>query len=128
MCSSDLTMQAAMLLGRNSCGYEIDPKFEDVIREGIDELDIDMCNNHIKNRFEAHIEFIENRKASGKEIKHFNETLNCEVMTTQEKEIEFNYLESIKEDNDTGTYTVSYEDHSDLTTLPFMQPFFKKAK
>ena len=122
------TMQAAMLLGRNSCGYEIDPKFEDVIREGIDELDIDMCNNLIKNRFDAHKEFIENRKASGKEIKHFNETLNCEVMTSQEKEIEFNYLESINEDKETGAYTVGYEDYSDLTNLPFMQTFFKKAK
>lgn len=122
------TMQAAMLLGRNSCGYEIDPKFESVIRDGIDELDIDMCNNLIKNRFDAHKEFIAKRKSEGKEIKHFNETLNCEVMTSQEKEIELNYLESIDEDNVTGKYTVTYENHSDLTDLPFMRTFFKKAK
>ena len=120
------TMKAAMLLGRNSCGYEIDPKFEIIIREGIDELDIDMCNNLIKSRFDAHKEFIANRKSSGKEIKHFNETLNCEVMTSQEKEL--NYLESISEDKNTGTYKVVYENHSDLTTLPFTHTFFKKAK
>ena len=122
------TMKAAMLLGRNSCGYEIDPKFEIIIREGIDELDIDMCNNLIKSRFDAHKEFIANRKSSGKEIKHFNESLNCEVMTSQEKELELNYLESISEDKNTGTYKVVYENHSDLTTLPFTHTFFKKAK
>ncbi len=122
------TMQAAMLLGRNSCGYEIDPKFESVIRDGIGELDIDMCNNLIKNRFDTHKEFIAKRKSEGKEIKHFNDTLNCEVMTSQEKEIELNYLEGIDEDNVTGKYTVTYENHSDLTVLPFMRTFFKKAK
>ena len=122
------TMQAAMLLGRNSCGYEIDSKFENIIREGIDKLDIDMCNNLIKSRFDAHKNFIANRKSSGKEIKHFNETLNCEVMTSQEKEIELNYLESISEDKGTGKYKVMYESHSDLTTLPFSYTIFKKAK
>ncbi len=122
------TMQAAMLLGRNSCGYEIDSDFEAVIREGIDGLDIDMCNNLIKGRFDAHKEFVANRKASGKEIKHFNKTLNCEVMTSQEKEIELNYLESISEDRGTGVYKVVYEDSSDLTAIPFTRSFFKEAK
>lgn len=113
------TMQAAVLLGRNSCGYEIDPNFEAIIREGIDSLELNLCNNLIKQRFDAHREFIENRRASGKEVKHFNNTLNCEVMTNQEKEIELNYLESILLDQETGKYVVTYEAHSDLNELPF---------
>ena len=77
---------------------------------------------------DAHKEFIANRKASGKEIKHFNDTLNYAVMTSQEKEIELNYLEDIKLEKETGKYIVSYEEHSDLTQLPLKDTFFKAAK
>lgn len=122
------TMQAAVLLGRNSHGYEIDPNFEAIIRKGIDSLELDLCNNLIKQRFDAHKEFIVNRRASGKEVKHFNDTLNCEVMTNQEKEIELNYLESILLDQETGKYVVTYEDHSNLNELPFKDTFFKVAR
>lgn len=119
------TIQAAMLLGRNSCGYEIDPNFEAIIRAGIADLKIDFCNSLIKKRFDVHKEFIENRKASGKDIKHYNETLNSEVMTNQEKGIEFNYLNTIHLENETGKYYVSYEDHSDFTVLPIKEALFR---
>jgi len=115
------TIQAAMLLGRNSCGYDIDPNFKSVVQEGIDAMKLERCNEIIKQRFDAHKEFIANRKASGKEIKHFNDALNCEVMTTQEKEIEFNYLGSIKFENDKVGYVVEYEEHSDLSGLPLKE-------
>lgn len=119
------SMQAAMLLGRNSCGYEIDPNFDAIIRGGIDSLELDLFNNLIKQRFDAHREFIVNRKASGKKIKHFNDTLNCEVMTSQEKKIELNYLESIQLEPESGKYVVTYEDHSDLNELPLKNSLFK---
>ena len=122
------TMQAAILLGRNSCGYEIDPNFESIIREGIDNLEIDLCNSLIKQRFDAHKEFIAKRKASGKEIKYFNDTLNFAVMTSQEKEIELNYLDDIKLNKDTGTYVVTYEEYSDLTQLPYKDTLFKTVR
>ena len=122
------TMQAAMLLGRNSCGYEIDPNFEPIIRDGIDFLEIDLCNNLIKQRVDAHKQFIADRKAAGKEVKHFNITLNCEVMTNQEKEIELNYLDSINLDSASGTYTVEYVDNSDFTSLPIKDNMFKIAE
>jgi DNA modification methylase len=122
------TIQAAMVLGRNSCGYEIDPNFEAIIREGIETLELDMCNSIIKQRFDAHKEFITNRKSSGKDIKHFNNTLNSDVMTTQEKEIEFNYLESIELQKENRNYIVTYEEASDLNNLPFKNSFFKVAK
>ncbi len=120
------TMQAAILTGRNSCGYEIDANFEPIIREGIEELDLDICNGTIKKRFDAHKEFVENREDSGKEVKHFNKTLNYKVMTKQESEIEMNYLSSISKNGD-GEYTVEYEDISDLTTLPFKEDLFASA-
>ncbi len=122
------TIQAAILLGRNSCGYEIAQDFETVIRDGIDSIDLDFFNNLIKQRFDAHKEFIKNRKAEGKSIKHFNNTLNYEVITSQEKEIELNYLNSIRLDKKTGEYIVTYDDHTDLNELPLKNLFTKVAK
>ncbi len=111
------TMQAAILTGRNSVGYDIDSNFESIIRNGIEELNLDNCNASIKNRFDAHKEFVVNREKAGKEIKHYNSKLNCKVMTKQESEIELNYLTSIKI-NETGVYVVKYEEDSNLNVLP----------
>jgi DNA modification methylase len=122
------TMQASMLLGRNSCGYEIDPNFETIIRNGIDQLGVDLCNYLIKQRFDLHKQFVADRKASGKEVKHFNEILHCDVMTKQETEIELNYLDSITYDFLSKKYTVVYEDKSDLTSIPVKDNIFKIAK
>ena len=112
------TMQAAILTGRNSCGYDIDDNFESIIRKGIDSLNIDLCNNSIKKRLDAHKEFIERREKSGSEVKHFNNSLNCKVMTKQESEMELNYLISIRQNPESGDYIVDYEEHSNLTTIP----------
>ena len=121
------TMQASILTGRNSCGYEIDNNFENVIREGIENLNIDTFNDSLKKRFDAHIEFITNRENAGKDVKHFNNILNCKVMTKQESEIEFNYLTNISQNRITGEYVIEYEECSDLSTLPFRENLFYTA-
>lgn len=102
------TIQAAILLGGNSCGYEIDVNLESIIRNNINEIKIDSYNNLIKQRFNNHVDFVKNRIAQGKEIKHFNSIMNIPVMTKQEEKIEFNYLESILLDSQSGQYFVSY--------------------
>lgn len=117
------TMQAAILTGRNSCGYDIDANFEEIIREGIETLDVELCNRAIKKRFDTHKEFVEEREKSGKEVKHFNKTLGCKVMTKQETEIDLNYLTSIVRDTN-GDYIVEYEECSDFATLPFRDTLF----
>jgi hypothetical protein len=121
------TIQAAILTGRNSCGYDIDANFESIIRDGIEELDLDLCNSSIKKRFDSHKEFVENREKSGKDVKHFNNTLNYKVMTKQESEIELNYLTSIQK-NGNGEYVVEYEDHSDLNRIQFKENLFSIAR
>jgi len=119
------TTQAAMILGRNSCGYEIDPSFEEVIRGGIESMEVDFCNRIIKQRLDSHNQFIQNHKAQGKEPKHFNPFLNCETITSQESSMVFNYLNDIQLNRATGEYTVTYEEHSDLSYLPFKDALFK---
>lgn len=121
------TMQAAILTGRNSCGYDIDANFESIIRSGIEGLDIDLCNSSIKKRFDNHKAFVEARERSGKEVKHFNRALDYKVMTKQESEIELNYLVSISRGKD-DSYAVNYEEHSDLNTLPFKECLFSSVQ
>lgn len=108
------TMQAAILLGRNSCGYEIDPNFESVIKDNINAINIDSYNNCIKQRLEAHNNFIKHRKAQGKEIKHYNSIMETAVMTMQEKYIEFNFLDSISYDSQASKYSISYKKFSNI--------------
>lgn len=112
------TMQAAILCGRNSLGYDIDPAFEKITREGIKSLTIDGCNSAIKQRVDDHKTFITDREKAGKEIKHFNKTLNIPVMTGQEEKIALHYIQSIDCPTE-GTIGVTYIEESDFSTLPF---------
>lgn len=93
------TTKAAILLGRNSAGYEIDPGFKPIIQDNIKQITISSYNSMIDHRIETHNEFIANRLSSGKEVKYFNKNLNCKVMTKQETEIELNYLQNIIHDD-----------------------------
>ena len=111
------TMQAAILCGRNSCGYDIDPAFETIIRENIQSLSIDNCNALIKQRLDDHKAFVLERQKTGKEVKHFNAILNVPVMTGQEEKITLQYLRNV-ECKKSGSIYVDYIAKSDLTTLP----------
>lgn len=112
------TTQAALLSGRNSEGYEIDPALKDIIEKGLKSMDVDECNHLIKQRFDRHVVFIEERLKTGKEVKHFNNRINVPVMTKQEEEITFNYITSILKSND-GYFIADYEDLSDMSSIPF---------
>ena len=109
------TMQAAILLGRNSIGYDIDPHMGDLVTAGIDTMNVDRCNDLIKQRFDNHIEFVRARKTSGKEIKHYNKPMNVEVMTKQEETMELCYLRAISSLPGSNGWMVDLEDHSNLS-------------
>lgn len=111
------TMQAAILCGRNSCGYEIDSEFESIILDGIRAINIDTFNTIIKQRVDAHKEFIADRQRCGKDVAHFNEVLKVPVMTSQEESLTFNYLSEIacKDSND---ISAQYTEDSDFSSLP----------
>ena len=111
------TMQAALLCGRSSCGYDIDPAFEKITRDGIQALKLDNCNAAIKQRLDDHIAFIADREDTGKEVKHFNKILNVPVMTGQEEKITLHYLRRIDCPNK-GEIRVEYIENSDFTSLP----------
>lgn len=96
------TTQAAISTGRNSIGYEIDESFKSLIYDNIFHPNINALNKIISDRIDTHLNFINERKLDPKksEIKHFNDYLNVEVITSQEKNIVLNYISSIKFNNE----------------------------
>ncbi len=81
------THAAALALGRNSIGYEIDSSLNNTIEATMANA-VGWGRARQQSRLDDHAEFIKQREASGKEIKHFNEGLQIEVMTSQEKDLE----------------------------------------
>jgi hypothetical protein len=113
------TAQAAILLGRNSVGYEIDQTFSSLMEENIDSLSISDMNGLIKARYDKHLAFVDERTKTHGALKHRNNILNCEVMTAQEEDLKLHYLKSVDKLNSTTLeYEVEYEDTSDMNQIP----------
>ena len=90
------TTLSAMALGRNSIGYEIDETLSETIFQNLGANKINILNEMIKDRLKAHIDFIEKRMTNPDAIiKHFNEHYDFPVMTNQETNLYFNFLNSI---------------------------------
>jgi len=92
------TTLAAIAAERDSIGYEIDPKFLDIIGDNIENTSLDFYNSQIEHRLIKHKKFVEERRADVKksEIKHFNTKIDMPVMTKQEVELDFNFIENIE--------------------------------
>ncbi len=92
------TSMAAIASNRNSIGYEIDPMFLNIIIDNIESTPITFYNSIIQNRIEQHINFISGRNADVKkgDIKHYNENLKLQVMTSHETELSLNFITNVK--------------------------------
>lgn len=100
------TSIAAIATNRNSIGYEIDPQFLEIIMDNICSTPATFYNSVVQKRVDQHIDFVNKRNADDKKsaIKHFNENLKLPVMTSQEKEIRFDFVTSVQR-NDTELIT-----------------------
>lgn len=120
------TTIAAILCERNSIGYEIDQKLKGIIEKNIETIDIDCANQSIRDRYLRHIEFIDERLSTKKEIKHFNERIGCKVMTGQESDLVFHFIKEISKDLSKFqylTYEVEYYEDLPLTEIPFREEY-----
>lgn len=103
------TTIAALLAERNSIGVEIDKTLQSSIQKNIESLDIAKLNSFINGRIESHLSFMKERETLGKDINYYNKNLNCKVMTSQETDISFDYIENINlEKCDILTYESTY--------------------
>ena len=86
------THAAAIALGRNSVGYEIDPSLKTTI-EDTKIAAIEWGRTRQQSRLDDHAEFVKQREGDGKEVKHFNENINMKVMTNQESSMKIDLPE-----------------------------------
>jgi DNA modification methylase len=93
-----VTAIAAIASQRNSIGYEIDRTFSTIISETISNVKPFFYKKLTNNRLSNHATFVSEREANPKksEIKHFNKNIDAKVMTKQEAEIDFYYVENVK--------------------------------
>lgn len=105
------TMIASLLTNRNSVGVEIDPNLSPMIESNVANWTVDSMNAMIYDRYARHVEFVDERERSGKEVKYFNENMKCKVMTSQETDMSICYIDAIKKKcSENLEYICSYMD------------------
>ncbi|MFH1539084.1 MAG: site-specific DNA-methyltransferase [bacterium] len=100
------TAIAAMMLQRNSIGYEIHKDFHDVFVQYLNSLPA-LSREYNENRLSKHIDFIENWDKSPK---YKNKYYDFGVVTSQERNIKLYDVENIAILND-GEIKISYKKH-----------------
>jgi DNA modification methylase len=102
------TTIAAMVSGRNSIGFELESEFIQEIRGSVDHM-VAFGNQVITDRLARHTDFVKDRLAAGKAIKHQSTAYGFPVVTLQEKEIFFHRPERI-DSEDKNRFVVSYRE------------------
>lgn len=100
------TSFAAMVAGRNSIGYELDEEFVNLFQERVEKVS-KHSQQVVKQRLNAHKEFVEGRLADGKEFKYEADNYDFPVTTKQEKPIQFYCVSDIRETS--NGYSLSHE-------------------
>lgn len=101
------TLFAAAAAGRNSLGYELDKAFAASIAQDFKAV-LEQGRQGIAERLDRHRQFVREREASDKPIKHTNRVYEFPVVTRQEAELTFpvpQTAESISPDH----YRVTYD-------------------
>jgi modification methylase len=102
------TMLAAMNSGRNSIGIEIDPFFENIIKDRTEKI-IEHSNKYIEFRINKHLDFVKEREEKKGELKYQNKNYGFKVMTRQELDILINPLKAINSISE-NEFEVEYEE------------------
>ena len=89
------TLQAAMCLGRNGLGYEVDPNFQTLILQKIAAVP-DIANHMISRRLQAHTEFVRARSNTKADLKYQNRYYGFPVMTRQEQDLRLEPVQNVR--------------------------------
>lgn len=101
------TSAAAVVLARNSIGYEVDSDLRDAIDETIAHA-AGRADSIVQERLTRHMDFILSREETGKTPAHTNATYGFPVVTRQEVELELmtvDRIESTRTDRFTATHS-----------------------
>lgn len=88
------TTVAAMSSERNSIGYELDPRFENIIIKRLEGI-VEFANQRINKRLQRHENFVQRRLAQGKPLKYMNNAYGFPVMTKQEENLIIHLLKTV---------------------------------
>jgi len=123
------TTLAAIASNRNSIGYEIDDKFQQIIIENIQETPLHFFNSIFENRIHNHKSFVKQREANpkNKRLKYYNKNIGLPVMTRQEQDILFNYLKDLSVKN-SETINVKYSPKKSMQFETFKPKYQSKNK
>lgn len=100
------TMLAGMAAGRNTVGFEIEQNFSRAIHARTRDI-VDIANRKIADRLDTHIDFVNKRIRNGHSFRHINENYNFPVITSQEKKLLLNSLETVGKTGE-NTYEAVY--------------------
>lgn len=90
------TAIASILSERNSVGFEIDPLLKPLLKDILGSVDILKANALIHDRYKKHLAFVDDRIKQKKEVKYDNVHLGCKVMTGQETDLTFHYIDNVQ--------------------------------
>ncbi len=102
------SMFAAMAAGRNFSGVDIDADLKSIICSKMENI-IEFSNGKITERLQNHLHFVENRIREKGFLKHTNQHYGFPVMTSQEKNLLLNSLQSWEKIGETA-FAVTYSD------------------
>ena len=89
------TTAAAMTLGRNSIGVEIDESFQQTIRPNACSI-VNFSNDYLHDRLIKHHEFVKDKMANSGSLKYSNKHYGFPVVTRQEQFIFLNWLTDVQ--------------------------------
>jgi DNA modification methylase len=102
------TMLAAMASGRNSVGFELDPKFADIMERQVSGI-VDYANTLIEERLARHEAFATARILEKGPLKHVNEPYGFPVVMNQERQLRFPLLTHAKK-TENGKFEIEYSE------------------
>jgi modification methylase len=114
------SMFAAMTAARNSFGYELDDSLKSIIFYRLKNI-IEFSNLKIKNRIQNHLDFIDNRIREKGPFKHNNQYYGFPVMTSQEKNLLLNSLQSLEKVGETAFRIVYADNPQEEFVFPMKQ-------
>ncbi|XVH31278.1 DNA-methyltransferase [Haloferacaceae archaeon DSL9] len=100
------TSIAAMVAARNSIGYELDPAFESVFSERVDEVAA-LSADVVETRLRSHAAFVERERDAGATFEYDSHYYDVPVRTQQEREIRFYRISSLVKSD--GEYVATAE-------------------
>jgi DNA modification methylase len=101
------TLFAAMAAGRNGIGFELETDFRETVTGSLSSV-TPVAQRRLTERLANHLDFVEQRTAAGRPIKHCNRPYGFPVMTRQEVELVFHRPTTVSQTEE-DVFLIDYE-------------------